>query len=99
MQLKLQPTELVAGYTTESVKHSRCNAKPAVTFPAAGYWKWWTRNQFPTKGFTTKCVRVVKIFMILAKYHYNTTYLFALKTRHRASTSTRWHFAFGAMLS
>jgi len=25
--------------------------------------------------------------------------LFYIKTRHRASTSTRWHFPFGAMLS
>jgi len=25
--------------------------------------------------------------------------LFQITTRHRASASTRWHFAFGAMLS
>jgi len=35
-----------------------------------------------TKGFNTKCVTVaVKIFMNLAKYYYNTTYLFSLKAQ------------------
>jgi len=30
-------------------------------------------DQFPTKGYTAKCLRVVKIFMILVKYYYITT--------------------------
>jgi len=35
-----------------------------------------------TKGFNTKCVTVaVKIFMSLAKYYYNTTYLCSLKAQ------------------
>jgi len=27
-------------------------------------------TQFPAKGFTTKCVRVVKMIMSLGKYYY-----------------------------
>jgi len=32
-----------------------------------------------TKGCFTKCLRVINVFMILAKYCYNTTYLFTVK--------------------
>jgi len=41
--------------------------------------------------FYSQCVNLRRIH--LGAYHAQAT------TRHRASTSTRWHFAFGAMLS
>jgi len=38
--------------------------------------------RFPTNGFNPKSERVIKIFMSLPKYYYNTTYLFSLNAPH-----------------
>ena len=41
----------------------------------------------PMNDFTTtKCVKLIKIFMNLAKYYYNTTYLFTPKAHDHKRT-------------
>jgi len=42
--------------------------------------------------------QICSIFLTLFS-HSQTRWIATKPTRHRASTSTRWHFAFGAMLS
>jgi len=36
----------------------------------------------PYEWLTTKCVRVIQVFISLAKYCYNATYLVTLKAHH-----------------